>query len=521
MKKSIITSILVLAFGSLQAQSTNQIPKLVVTLTIDQLRTDYLETFSSLYGENGFKRLMREGKVYTNAQFTFDGADRASSIATIYSGTTPSLNGIVSENWLDTKTLRPINCVDDPEFMGNYTAESSSPGKLLTSTLSDEIRIATGNKGLVYAIAPFRDAAILSAGHNANSALWINELTGKWCSTTYYGEFPWWVSQYNERWSPDFRIKDIEWSPIYPAERYTFLPNWRDNSFKHRFESERINKFRRLITSPLVNDEINLLTEELLSKSTIANDQTPDLLALTYYAGNYNHLPTQECAMELQDAYVRLDNSISRLLDILDRKVGMENVLLCITSTGYTEPDSPDVGLYRTPGGEFHLTRCATLLNMYLMATYGQGQFVEAYYDKQIYLNHKLIEDKQLDLTEILEKSEAFLMQFSGVNEVYSKHRLLLGNWSPRLERIRNAYNRLRSGDLVIDVLPGWTIIDEKSNNNRVVRSTIIPAPIIFIGNDIKAEKIATPVNLEQVAPTLANRLRIRAPNATKAATLF
>lgn len=521
MKKSIIASILILTCASLQAQTHTSTPKLVVTLTIDQLRTDYLEAFASLYGEGGFKRLMRDAKVYTHAEFTFDGADRASALATIYSGATPATNGIVGENWLDTQTLRPVNCVDDPQFMGNYTAESSSPNKLLTSTIADELRIATSNKSLVYAIAPFRDAAILSAGHNANSALWLNELTGKWCSTTYYGDFPWWVSQYNERWSPDYRIKDIEWSPVYPAERYTFLPNWRDNAFKHRFESERINKFRRLITSPLVNDEINLLAEELLDKSTMAKDETPDLLALTYYAGNYNHLPTQECAMELQDTYVRLDRSIARLLDILESKVGLQHVLLCITSSGYTEPDAPDVGLYRTPGGEFYLTRCATLLNMYLMATYGQGQYVEAYYNKQIHLNHKLIEDKQLDITEIQQKAEAFLMQFSGVNEVYSAHRLLLGNWSPRLERIRNGYHRLRSGDLVIDVLPGWTIIDEKTNNNRVVRTAKVPAPIILMGYGIKAERISTPVNLEQVAPTLANQLRIRAPNATKASTLF
>ena len=510
-----------MVFGGIQAQTMPQTPKLVVTLTIDQLRTDYLEKFAPLYGESGFKRLMREGLIYTNAEYSFDGADRASGIATIFSGATPSLNGIISENWLDAKSLRPINCVDDPEFMGNYTAESSSPSKLLTSTLADEIKIATENKGLVYAIAPFRDAAILSAGHNANSALWINELTGKWCSTTYYGDFPWWVSQYNERWSPDYRIKDIEWSPIYPAERYTYLPNWRQDSFKHRFENERVNKFRRLITSPLVNDEINLLVEELLEKSTIADDQLTDLLALTYYAGNYNHLPTQECAMELQDTYARLDRSLGRLLDMLDSKVGLQNILLCIVSTGYTEPDAPDVGLYRTPGGEFHLTRCVTLLNMYLMATYGQGQYVEAYYDNQIYLNEKLIEDKQLDFIDIQEKAEAFLMQFSGVDEVYSGHRLLLGNWSPRLERIRNAYHRLRSGDLIINVLPGWTVIDEKTNNNNVVRTAKIPSPIILLGHNIKAEKITTPVNLEQVAPTLANQLRIRAPNGTKATSLF
>lgn len=137
----------------------------MVTLTIDQLRTDYMEAFSSLYGEKGFKRLLREGKVFRQAEFPFCGTDRASAIAAIYTGTTPSMNGIIAEQWLDAGTLRPIDCVEDPNFMGNYTDESTSPSLLLTSTIADELKIATRNKGLVYAIAPFRDAAILGAGH--------------------------------------------------------------------------------------------------------------------------------------------------------------------------------------------------------------------------------------------------------------------------------------------------------------------------------------------------------------------
>ena len=74
------------------------------------------------------------------------------------------MNGIIAEQWLDAGTLRPINCVEDPNFMGNYTDESTSPSQLLTSTIADELKIATRNKGLVYAIAPFRDASILGAG---------------------------------------------------------------------------------------------------------------------------------------------------------------------------------------------------------------------------------------------------------------------------------------------------------------------------------------------------------------------
>ena len=175
-------------------------------------------------------------------------------------------------------------------------------------------------------------------------------------------------------------------------------------------------------------------------------DDITDLLALTYYAGNYAHKSVQECAMEIQDTYVRLDRSIANLLDLLDKKVGLQNVLIFVTSTGYTDSESADSGLYKIPGGEFYLNRCAALLNMYLMATYGEGKYVEAHHNQQIYLNHKLLEKKELNLAEIQQKSAEFLMQFSGVNEAYSANRLLLGSWTPEIHKIRNGYHRKRSG---------------------------------------------------------------------------
>lgn len=521
MKKGLITSILALTFTGLQAHPLPNSPQLVVTLTIDQLRTDYLEAFSSLYGERGFKRLMREGKVYRQVEYPFNKPDRASAIATLFTGSTPSLHGIISNSWLDDTTLRPKNCVEDPAFMGNYTDETSSATHLLTSTVADELKIGTQNRALVYSIAPQRDAAILAAGHAGNAAFWLNAKTGKWCSTTYYKEFPWWMSEYNSLRSPDFRIRGLEWSPVHPVSSYRFLPDWRTDAFKHQFSNDRTNQYRRLIASPFINDEINLLTEELLSKSTLGKDEIPDMLALSYYAGNYNHRSILECAMEMQDTYVRLDRSIANLLDMLDKHIGLSRIIFCIASTGYSDPESTDIGTYRIPGGEFHLNRCATLLNMFLMATYGEGQYVEGYHKQHIYLNHKLIEDKGLLLADVQEKAAQFLMQFSGVNEVYSANRLLLGAWTPQIEKIRNGFHRKNSGDLLIDVLPGWTIMQENSSYNRVVRAANLTSPIMLLGAGIQAETISTPVSSDRLAPTLTHILRIRAPNACQAQPLF
>ena len=149
MKKGLITSILALTFGGLQAQPLPAAPKLVVTLTIDQLRTDYLENFSPLYGERGFKRLLREGKVFRQMEMPFDKPDRSSGIATLCTGCTPSTHGIIANRWMDVSTLTPRSCVDDPDYMGYSTDLNSSPSRMLTSTVADELKIATRNAGKV------------------------------------------------------------------------------------------------------------------------------------------------------------------------------------------------------------------------------------------------------------------------------------------------------------------------------------------------------------------------------------
>jgi hypothetical protein len=516
MKTRVASFILILsAFADLSARSVTVVPKIVIGITIDQLRTDYVEAFSGLFGENGFKRLWKEGRVYGNTEYTFVNPDRASTLAAIYTGTTPSLNGIIGEYWMDRATLRPVHCTDDYAYMGNYTNESSSPAHLFTSTIADELKVATKGNGWVYAISPFREAALFAAGHAGDGAFWLESSTGKWCGTTYYKSFPQWVSRYNEKSSLDFRIENLVWSPLLPVSKYTCLiSEWKKETFKYKFEEKKANKYKRFVTSPLVNDEVNALAEECLNHSLMGEDEIPDLLLLTYYAGLYNNMSSMESSLEIQDAYVRLDRCLAHLIELVEKKYGLQNVVFALVSTGQTQPEAPDLSKYRIPAGEFYLNRCAALLNIYLMAVYGEGNYVEAYYDRQIYLNRKLIENRKLSLAEIQDKCAGFLIQFSGVKDVYSAHRLLLGAWMPDMDKIKNGFNNRRSGDVWMDVLPGWVIVDENPVMNKTVRYAHAPAPLIFMGGGIKPAVIDTPVNAACIAPTLAHFMKIRAPNA-------
>ncbi len=510
----------VLALASAEAQTSPAVPRLVVGILIDQLRSDYLEAFSPLYGERGFKRLLREARMYTQAEYPFSHPDRASASACLYSGTSPYNNGIVGAMWMNRSTLRPVYCVDDEAWKGFLTTESSSPRFLGVSTIVDELKVATEGRALAYSIAPFRDAAVLSAGHAADGAFWINDLTGQWCGTSYYGDYPQWAVAYDQYMPLGKRISSLTWTPMNDlvGNFNYFISGGMKQPFKHSFSGPR--KFRAFKASACVNEEVNRFALHCAQHTALGMDGVTDFLGITYYSGNYDHQTLSDSPMELQDTYVRLDRDLGALMDALEKKVGAGNVLFVVTSTGYADQETSDLSKYRIPTGTFSLDKAAALLNMYLMAVYGQGQYVETKYGAQLYLNHKLIEEKQLNLTEVLGRSQDFLMQMSGVKDVYTSQRLTLGAWTPGINRIRNGYNPKCSGDILIEVAPGWNLVHEELNEKTLIRESYMGFPLFFLGCNIPTEVVKTPVTVDCVAPTLAQFMRIRAPNACSAAPL-
>ena len=508
-------AVLLSLYGA-EAQTAQALPRIVVNVMIDQLRTDYMEAFSPLFGERGFRRLIREGCVYTQAEYPFARPDRASATACLHSGASPYDNGIPSERWLDRQSLRPVYCVDDKKFSGHHTGENSSPQYLEVSTMGDELKVATEGKGIVISVSPFRDAAILSAGHAADGCFWLNDDSGQWCSTSYYGEFPFWALTYNRYQSLPDRINNIVWVPsndIVGNFNY-FISGGKKNSFTHRFKGERA--FRQFKTSGMLNDEVNRFAMHCISSAGMGLDAVTDMLSVTYYAGNYEHRSVSECPMELQDTYVRLDNALGQLIDGVEKCVGKNNALFVVTGTGYCdEPVSAGLSRYRIPAGTFDMQRAEMLLNMYLIAVYGQGNWVESSLGNEIYLNLKYIEQRNVNLTELLEMSSAFLIQLAGVKDVYTSQRLSLGAWTPGISKLRNAYNPRRSGDILVQISPGWSLTTINASKSRpdVSRESYVPFPLFFMGTGFEACKVETPVSTDLVAPTVSKVLRIRSPN--------
>ena len=514
-----ITLLAVLGFNMESVHAQEKIkyaPRLVVNITIDQLRSDYLEAFTPLYGQGGFKRLLAEGLVYDNASYPFANIDRASAISSVFTGVSPYYHSIVGEKWLDKETLRSVLCTDDKRKPGQ-----DSPVQMQVSSICDELKVATEGQAKIFAIAPQKDAAILSAGHAADGAYWLDDFNGQWNTSEYYSKaLPSWILYINELQSPKAKIQTLSWEPVFElAGTFNYYQHVGDQKpFKHAFKNER--KFIEYKASGLVNTDVTDLATQCVTNNGLGYDRVTDMLCLTYYAGTYDHKPVSECQMELQDTYVRIDRELSRLITALEQRLGAEHVMFVLTSTGYSDVESADYEKYHIPSGIFYINRTANLLNMYFGAIWGQGHYVETCFSNEIYLNHKLLESKRISLTDATQRAQEFISQMSGVRNVYTSLQLLSGN-NLQISKIRNGFNPERNGDILIEVSPGWQLQNENTKEDYLSRASFVQFPIIIFGAGTKAERVKTPVTIDRIAPTIAKTIRIRAPNACSSEPLF
>ena len=489
-----------------------EVPKVVVNIVVDQLRNDYLEKFAHLYGEDGFKKLFAEGRVYTNGYYSHVMPDRSSGTASVHTGSTPYYHGITGNRFLQRKNLRVVGVVSDEEYQGINTFETASPSNLLVTTLADELKIATKGHAYVCSIAPERDMAVLAGGHSPNAVLWLSEDCGKWASSAYYGGVPAWARPYNKREGTRFDWGEMAWEPYYATGVYSYsVYDGVPREFYYSFRKGDTDAVRRYKTSACINDEVTLLAKTCVAGAMFGRNKTTDMLCVGYYAGNYEHSPEWERPIEQQDIYCRLDRNIAELIRAVEEKVGVGNALFVITSTGYTDAHRPDSKLFTLPAGELKMERYCALLNIYLGALYGKDNYVEGSYLNEIYLNHTLIEKRQMKMTELLDRCTEFLCQVSGVKRVHTSLALLSGTADAE---VRGSYNADRSGDLILEVAPGWTLVDERWNERVYYNRTHVPVPIIFYGAGFDAQWNRTPVSVESIAPTIAHILRISAPNA-------
>lgn len=492
------------------ASSSHKRPQLVLSIMVDGLRGDYLELLSSHFGPDGFNRLLHGGVTFEEIEFG-PGVDAAGAVAMLYTGASPSVSGIAGAEVFSIDRKIPQPSLLDPSKIGNYTDETLSPDAILVSTLGDELRIDGGGAAYVHSISPDAERAIIMAGHAGNSAFWINSANGQWATTTYYREVPKSVTARNFTRPLASRIDTISWTPTLDVSRYPGLPaHKRHYPFHHSFGGSDVNKYHQFKTAAPVNVEVTDLALDYLRDMKLGERDAMDMLSVGYTLTPYGESTDIDARLETMDAYLKLDRQIARLLKAADGETTV--VILGGTPAEPVKvPDDPQWGL---PGGEFSAKKALSLLNMYLIAKLGNGEWVTAYHKGAFYLNHKLIDEKRLDPEEVRMEAAKFLTRMSGVAGAYTIDDILEGRTSEALRRNTVVAN---AADVYLQVIPGWTLINDTGNEieREVVRYAHSTAPlVIYAPHMLESTRISAPVDARRVAPTVARVLRIRSPNA-------
>jgi len=494
-------------------------PQLVVGIVVDGLEQDYIDLLRDSFGRGGFNRLLQQGVVIPALDYGTP-LDATGATAVLVSGTTADISGIDGASRFDREALRTVPLLHDPAAMGNYTNETYSPAALAVSTIADEARIAGGGVTAVYAIAADPQQAVLLGGHAANSALWLNPDNGNWATSTFYKEAPALLSARNRTRPLAVRLDTMSWTPLRPASAYPSLPDHLTRyPFRYTFGRSKAERVAKFMGTPLLNSEITQLATEIISTPDFGAHDGADMLNIAYSIHPFVDSKNTDTRYELMDSYLRLDHDLEQLFAAIDRGPGMNRTLIYLAATPPDSRSRRDDERWNVPFGEFSTRKAISLLNMYLIALHGNGDWVKGYHRNAFYLNDKLIKERDIDPASIRTEAADFLERMSGIRRAFTIDDIINERAGEGSQAMRRNTSLTHSGDIYISPAAGWEVVDDwqtpvEATRTPMVHREVAPAGIaVIMAPGIDARTIATPVDARAIAPTVARLLRIRSPN--------
>ena len=531
MKKFLLLLVLIFNINS-QAQER---PKLVVGIVVDQMKMEYLYRFSNDFSNDGFKRLMNNGFVFQNVHYNYMPTYTGPGHASIYTGTTPSIHGIVGNEWFSKKLGKEMYCTDDTSVktIGEGTKDEGemSPKNLLSTTITDELRLATNFKGKVIGMSLKDRGAILPAGHFANWAFWYSK-TGAFISSTFYGEkLPNWVTDFNnEKHYLPYINKG--WNLLNPAQSYDESLS-DDNVYEGKLNGAKPifpynlkemydkNDAGIIRATPFGNDLLEEFAKKSIEKEDLGKDEITDFLTVSFSSTDYVGHIIGPRSMELQDTYLRLDLTIADFLNYLDKNVGKGNYLIFLTAdhAGAENAKFLKDNKYNVTNVEPKEIRAT--LKKFSIDTFGEDLILN-YSNFNIFFNKEIIKTKALDLTKVKLAFKEFLATQDQIKRVYTEEEILASTGNDYyLNCIAKGFDASQNGDLVLLDKPGYIEYGATGTSHGTPYSYDTHVPLIFYGWNIKKGETHDRKEITEIAPTLAQKLKITFPNGTEAKVLL
>lgn len=527
-KSSLLTLfIYVLSVSYIYAQDR---PRLIIGIVVDQMRYDYLYRYWDDYSENGFKKILKGGYILHDGHYQYAPTYTGPGHASIYTGSSPNVHGIISNDWYDPIKKDYVYCAGDSDAntVGSESFDGKmSPHHLLATTLADQLELGTNNRAKTIGISIKDRGAILPVGHHPDGAYWYDKTNGKFITSDYYREsLPDWLTAFNDRKLVDEYMSQV-WNPLLPLDQYDeSLPD--DKPFERPFPNSEGNTFpydlakistqvmfgikntpyNLLPSTPFGNSILVDLAKEAIEHEDLGADLITDLLALSFSSTDYAGHQFGNFSVEVQDVYLRLDRDLGSFLDYLDEKIGLENILIFLTAD-HGAADVP--GIVSTPANYFRANGFETALRHQLKVLTGRD-VIENFSNQQIYLT----KNDSIDYDEVIAFIEDFVIRFPGTKDIVNLNDFSKCREDAEIcEIIRNGIMPGRSGDLYVQLHPGW--ISESYAKGGTTHGSVYPhdthVPIIFYGWKVKRGNNYHRNYIRDIAPTVSALIKIARPS--------
>lgn len=506
-------------------------PKLVVGIIVDQMRAEYLYRFQDKFTENGFKRLMRDGFVCRNTHYNYIPTKTAPGHASVYTGTTPKYHGIIANKWYHRDLEQEENCVYDGTV---HTVGASSdngersPHKMLATTITDELQLASQGRSKVIGISIKDRGAILPAGHMADASYWYDGSNGNFISSTYYMEqLPNWVREFNKS-SKVRAYLDKGWNTLLPIGEYvestadqqsyeTIYPHKEDATFPYEYKTlSEEAQFDIFPETPYGNSIVAEMAIHAITHEALGQGAETDFLAISFSSTDKVGHAFGPYSIEVEDTYLRLDRDLSMLLEHLDKEVGKGNYTIFLTADHAASDVSRFLKERRIPTGTYYPEQIKDQVQARLKKVFGIDGLVEAISSDQLFISMDLIDGNSLDLNKVLQECKKKLMKVPGVFGILLRPDLERFEYS--LEEkglVQRGYHLKRSGDVVILFNSTWSDYREFGTGHGTGYSYDTHVPLLWYGANIPKGSTAKKKSITDIAPTLSLMLGLKFPNAS------
>jgi len=509
-------------------------PKLVVVIVVDQFRYDYLERFGDLFGPGGFRRLMNQGALFTNANYDYVPTVTAAGHAAIFTGSVPARNGIVGNYLVDRETGKSLPIVsDNSHHIISNAGSASKPGAgsprvLQGTTIGDQMRLANNFQSKVIAVSQKERAAVLPGGHLATGAFWYANDTGQIVTSDYYvKELPAWVRKFNSSKMPD-KYFGAKWERALPDEAYRraqseYVPEMKSvigQKFPYTITGGEAQPgktfYRDFEYTPFASDFLASLAKAAIEAESLGADQFPDLLAISFSApdlvGHYYGPDSQE----VEDIYIRLDKTIADLLDYIDRRVGFANTVVAMSGDHGVAPVPEYARLRGLDAMRIPDEQLTSAVEKALEDRFGGKKWVLTFENEQLYLDRKVMAERKADPAEVERVAGEASLRVLGITDYFTRTQILEGRLpaGPLSRRVMNGFNRARSGDVWIITRPFYFVNEfDLPARHASGYGYDTHVPVLFFGAGVRAGRYNAECTPSDIAPTLAALLGVEQPS--------